>query len=65
MHAFFLSIVHNPSFQRLAQAEIDATLGSALPTLDDRPKLPFVEALLRELLRHYPQLPLGTALAQQ
>lgn len=57
MHAFFLALVRYPAFQRTAQAEVDA-LG-ALPTLADRPRLPFVEALYREVLRRYPPLPLG------
>jgi len=51
----------NPASQEKAQAEIDAVVGKdRLPTMDDRPLLPFVEALLRETFRHKPIAPLCT-----
>ena len=50
-----------PDVQAKAQAEIDAVIGSTrLPEFDDRPSLPYVEAILREMLRWKPTLPLGT-----
>ncbi|EIW82685.1 cytochrome P450 [Coniophora puteana RWD-64-598 SS2] len=58
--AFFLTIVTRPDVQKRAQAEIDAQLGAGnLPTFADRPKLPYVEAVLREVLRMYVILPLA------
>lgn len=52
-----------PSIQTRAQAELDALLSSSdrLPTLDDRPHLPYVDALMKELWRWNPSVPLGLA----
>ncbi|KAF8883611.1 cytochrome P450 [Gymnopilus junonius] len=50
----------NPEVQRKAQAEIDRVVGhSRLPDFGDRPVLPYLEAIYRELLRFAPPLPLG------
>ena len=49
-----------PETQRKAQAEIERVVGpTRLPTLDDRANLPYVDALLKEILRWNPVLPLG------
>ena len=41
-----------PEIQKKAQAEVDAlTGGKRLPTMADRPKLPYVDAVLSEVLR--------------
>lgn len=46
-----------------AQGELDAVLGSGqLPTLSDRSRLPYVEALYTEVMRTYTFVPLGTHL---
>lgn len=47
--------------QAKGQAEIDSVIGatSRLPEFDDRPLLPYVDAILRELLRWIPVVPLG------
>ena len=52
-----------PAIQTRAQAEIDALLSSSdrLPSLDDRPDLPYVDALMKELWRWNPSVPLGLA----
>lgn len=43
-----------------AQSEIDnITNRDRLPTFDDRPSLPYIEALMRELFRWRPPLPLN------
>jgi cytochrome P450 len=48
--------------QKKAQSEIDTVIGThRLPEFEDRPSLPFVEALYREVLRWKPVLPLGVA----
>jgi len=50
----------HPEFQRKAQAEIDSVIGSdRLPTLADQPNLPYVNALVKEVLRWNPVGPLG------
>jgi len=60
--SFFLAMAIHPGIQKKAQNEIDAVIGShRLPEFGDRPSLPFVEALYRELLRWKPVLPLVTA----
>ncbi|KAF4620900.1 hypothetical protein D9613_001211 [Agrocybe pediades] len=57
---FFYLMATNPDVQRKAQAEIDLVVGSRrLPDIDDRPNMPFLEALYREVMRLGPPLPLG------
>ena len=54
-------MTRNPEVQAKAQAEIDSvTGGSRLPTLEDRPKMPYIDALLTEVFRILPTAPLGT-----
>lgn len=49
-----------PSVQALVQNEIDRVVGTdRLPTFEDRPSLPLVEAVVRETLRWRPILPLA------
>lgn len=56
---FFLMMVTNPEAQKSAQAQIDAVVGNTrLPTIKDRPSLPYVDAILREMLRNSPPVPL-------
>ncbi|KAG6915648.1 hypothetical protein DXG01_010612 [Tephrocybe rancida] len=60
-YAFFLAMVLNPDVQKKAQAEIDAVIGTErLPTLADRPHLPYVNAVLSEVLRWNSVAPTGT-----
>jgi len=57
---FFLSMALHPEQQRKAQEEIDRVVGSdRLPVFEDRPALPYVEALYREVMRWRPVAPLG------
>lgn len=57
---FLLMMVVNPEAQKKAQAQIDAVVGgNRLPMIDDRPLLPYVDAILRETLRCCPVVPLG------
>jgi hypothetical protein len=61
MHSLFLALVLYPQVQRRAQAELDAVIGrDRLPTFDDKPHLPYIEAFCKELLRWKMPLPLGT-----
>ncbi len=42
----------NPAVQRKAQEELDLVVGPArLPILDDEPNLPYLTAVLREVIR--------------
>jgi cytochrome P450 len=51
-----------PDAQRKAQEELDVIVGSdRLPDYEDWDSLPYTEALLREVLRWRPVLPLGVA----
>jgi cytochrome P450 len=52
-------MVVNQGAQEKAQAEIDAVVGKdRLPTIDDRPLLPYLDAIFREILRYSPVAPL-------
>ena len=52
-----------PEAQKKAQAELDMVVGkSRLPTFDDRPFLPYVEALVKESFRWHTIVPLGSLL---
>ena len=51
-----------PEVQRQAQAELDAVVGRArLPTFADAPRLPYVRAIIREVLRWRPAFPIGVS----
>ncbi|KAI5360195.1 putative cytochrome P450 [Septoria linicola] len=60
MQLFFLAMSVYPGIQRQAQAEIDSIIGSdRLPTLADRRRLPYVSALVSEVLRWHVVAPMG------
>jgi cytochrome P450 len=44
----------HPDVEARLHAEIDRVLGGRLPTIDDLPKLPFVEQVVTESMRLYP-----------
>ncbi|EUC61506.1 cytochrome P450 family protein [Rhizoctonia solani AG-3 Rhs1AP] len=57
---FMLAMVRFPNIQEKAQQEIDVvTGGDRLPTLKDRPMMPYMERLISEVLRWQPVSPLG------
>ncbi|KAG1869894.1 cytochrome P450 [Suillus subluteus] len=57
---FILAMVLNPEVQAKAQAEIDRIVGKdRLPDFNDRPSLPYVDAILRETFRWHPVVPFG------
>lgn len=59
-YAFFLAMVLNPEVQKKAQAEIDAVVGNdRLPTLSDLSHLPYINAVVTEVLRWNSVAPLG------
>lgn len=60
--AFFLAMTIFPEVQKKAQEEIDrATGGQRLPTAEDRENLPYIVALVKEILRWHPIGPMGLA----
>jgi hypothetical protein len=60
MSALFLALVLSPHVQERARAELDLVVGrDQLPTFDDRPRLPYIEALCRELTRWLMPGPIG------
>ncbi|TEB34027.1 cytochrome P450 [Coprinellus micaceus] len=57
-----LVLAMHPEVQKRAQIEVDsATGGKRLPLMGDREKLPYVNALVKELGRWYTVVPLGLA----
>ncbi|KAI9449499.1 cytochrome P450 [Lactarius psammicola] len=57
---FFLAMTMYPEAQKKAQEEIDTVVGAhRLPTIDDRDRLPYVNGLLKEVLRWGPATPLA------
>ena len=53
-------MVLNPNAQKLAQAELDSVIGTdRLPDFTDEAVLPYVTALMKEVLRWRPAVPLG------
>ncbi len=60
MAAFFLVMALYPEVQKRAQAELDAVVGrDRLPDFSDSPSLPYINAIVKELLRWHPAAPLG------
>jgi cytochrome P450 len=57
---FTLAMVLFPEVQIRAQKEIDSELGSKrLPSFEDRHRLPYVDAMVKETLRWWPIAPMG------
>lgn len=57
---FFLAMVLHPEAMLKAQAQIDAVVGrDRLPTFSDREKLPYIEAMVREIMRWRTVGPIG------
>ncbi len=60
MKWFLVAMLLHPDIQKRAQAELDSVTGrERLPTFDDRPRLPFVDAVCKEILRWHPITPAG------
>ncbi|KAJ7119924.1 cytochrome P450 [Mycena crocata] len=61
---FILGMLANPDAQRQAQAEVDAvTGGKCLPDFNDESSMPYVTAIVREVLRWQNATPIGAILA--
>ncbi|KAH9852017.1 CyP450 monooxygenase [Lenzites betulinus] len=62
VHAFVLAMAMYPNVQRKAQAELDSVVGQdRLPNFADRPHLPYINALVKEVLRWHVIAPVGGA----
>ena len=49
---FFMFMTRYPQFAKRAQEEIDLHVGKErLPTIEDRKDLPYIDCIMRELLR--------------
>ncbi|KAF9560813.1 putative CyP450 monooxygenase [Agrocybe pediades] len=60
IRSWFLAMAHHPDIQRKAQAEVERVVGdSRLPDFEDRPAMPYVEAMLLEVMRWAVVTPLG------
>ena len=60
LSCFFLAILLYPSVQDDAFTEISSVIGThRLPTLSDRQSLPYIDALVKEVLRWHPVAPMG------
>ena len=60
MEAFFLTMALHPHVVRKAQEELDKVVGNErLPELSDWESLPYISALIKELLRWTYPVPLG------
>ena len=65
MQSLVLQLVLHPEIQTRAQEELDSVIGSPnssnfrLPSFDDRPQLPYIEALCKEILRWRPPAATG------
>ena len=57
---FIVATLVRPEIQTMAQKELDAVTGrERLPTFEDRSRLPFIDAICKEVLRWKPVTPLG------
>ncbi|KAG1748085.1 cytochrome P450 [Suillus lakei] len=62
LHIFLMAMMLYPDVQARARAEINqVVMHDKMPSIDDRPSLPYLDAVLREVLRWYPPIPLGMA----
>jgi len=62
VHTFILAMLHHPEVQRKAQAELDRVLhhDRRLPSYEDQIDLPYLTAVMKEVLRWQPVAPIGT-----
>lgn len=55
LEVFVLAAVLYPAVMKKAQAELDAVVGSdRLPSFDDKARLPYIDAIVKEILRWRP-----------
>lgn len=59
MQTFCLAMCFYPQYLTMLQEELDRVCGDRLPRAEDRSKLPFLRAVIRESLRWRPPVPTG------
>ncbi|KAH7868194.1 cytochrome P450 [Lentinula edodes] len=60
VYSYLMAAILYPRVQRMAQAEVDSVVGKdRLPSFQDRDSLPYIEALVKELYRWLPIVPLA------
>lgn len=60
LRVLFVAMLVYPDIQKRAQDELDSVIGrERLPTFEDRLKLPFIDAVCKEVLRWRPVSPAG------
>jgi len=59
IHTFFVAMLFFPEAQMKAQQELDCVLEGRLPEFSDEAALPYVSALVKEVLRWKPTSPIG------
>lgn len=53
-------MILHPGVQKKAQEEIDKVIGhDRLPSFSDRDSLPYIDAIVKEVLRWHPVAPMG------
>lgn len=53
----------SPGVRKKAQDELDSVIRrDRLPTFEDRPRLPYVDAVCKEVLRWHPVVPAGESI---
>ena len=61
MSSLFLALTLYPEVQKRAQAELDSVISrDRLPIFEDKPRLPYIEAMCKELTRWQMVTPMGT-----
>ena len=62
VQTLFLAMALYPEVQKKAQAEIDAVVGPhRLPDFEDRPFLPYINAIVKESMRWHLVFPLSAS----
>ncbi|KAF8314232.1 cytochrome P450 [Clavulina sp. PMI_390] len=57
---FLLAMLLHPKAQKKAQEELDRVVGhNRLPTIEDQPNLPYLDAVVKEVLRWRPVVPIS------
>ena len=57
--SFFAAMLCFPDIQKKAQDELDSVLRGRLPEFEDAENLPYISALVKEVLRWQPTNPIG------
>ncbi|KZT56625.1 cytochrome P450 [Calocera cornea HHB12733] len=56
---FVLALLLHPEIMLKAHAELDAIIGDRMPTFEDRDRLPYISAIVKEVARWHPAAPSG------